>query len=80
MCRVAADQRDDDPGSEERRLGAPALLGEIPPAQPRQENTQQGRQQRADPVHGKERNSPVTVGEARADAAQRDGEVCAGCF
>lgn len=58
--RVAAHQRDDHPGSKERGLGAPALLGEIPLAQARQENEQQGRQQRCDPVHGRERHSLVT--------------------
>lgn len=66
MRRVAADQRDDDPRSEERRLGAPALLGEISPARARQENEQQGGQQRGDPGHGR--------GEKLGgDAADREG-------
>lgn len=66
MRRVAADQRDDDPRSEERRLGAPALLGEISPARARQENEQQGGQQRGDPGHGR--------GEKLSgDAADREG-------
>lgn len=66
MRRVAADQRDDDPRSEQRGLGAPALLGEISPARARQEDEQQGRQQRGDPGHGR--------GERLAsDAADREG-------
>lgn len=68
--RVAADQRDDDPGSEERRLGAPALLGEIPPTRARQENEQQGGQQRGDPGHGRGQG---LVGE-RGGGGQRDRE------
>lgn len=65
MRRIAADQRDDDPRSEEWRLGAPVLLGEISPARARQENEQQGRQQRGDPEHGR--------GEKLAgDAADRE--------
>lgn len=51
--RVAADQCDDDPRSEERRLGAPALLGEISPARGQQKKGQQDKQKRADRVHGR---------------------------
>lgn len=53
MRRVAADQCDDDPRSEERRLGAPALLGEISPARGQQKKGQQDKQKRGDPEHGK---------------------------
>lgn len=61
MGRVAADQRDDNPGSEERGLGAPALLGEISAVRNRQQNVEQGRQQRGDPEHGRgDSNSPET--------------------
>lgn len=66
MRRVAADQRDDDPRSEELRLGAPALLGEISPARAQQEDVQQGKQQRGDPEHG--RGEKLAV-----DAAYREG-------
>lgn len=74
MRRVAADQRDDDPGSEKRRLGAPALLREISPARAWQEKAQQGRQQRSDPGHGR-------GDELGGDAADREGRRrcrCAG--
>lgn len=53
MRRVAADQCDDDPRSEERRLGAPALLGEISPARGQQKKGQQDKQKRGDPEHGR---------------------------
>lgn len=51
--RVAADQCDDDPRSEERRLGAPALLVEISPARGQQKKGQQDKQKRGDPEHGR---------------------------
>lgn len=51
--RVAADQRDGDPRSEERRLGAPVLLGEISPARGQQKKGQQDKQKRGDPEHGR---------------------------
>lgn len=53
MRRVAADQCDDDPRSEERRLGAPALLGEVSPARGQQKKGRQDKQKRVDPVHGR---------------------------
>lgn len=68
MRTVAADQRDDHPRSEERRLRAPALLGEVSPARAQQENEQQGRQQRADPEHGRGGGEQLA-----GDAADREG-------
>lgn len=53
MRRVAADECDDDPRSEERRLGAPALLGEVSPARGQQKKGRQDKQKRVDPVHGR---------------------------
>lgn len=53
MRRVAADQCDDDPRSEERRLRAPALLGEISPARGQQKKGQQDKQKRGDTEHGR---------------------------
>lgn len=68
MRRVAAHQRDDDPGSEERRLGAPALLREVSPTRARQENAQQGRQQRGDPEHGRGEKRCVVTRRTEKDA------------
>lgn len=78
MRRVAADQCDDDPRSEERRLRAPALLGEISPARGQQKKGQQDKQKRSDPEHG--RGEKLGDDEVHrvgtADAEKQESRCC----
>lgn len=48
MLRVPADEGEQDPGSEKRRLGAPALLGEISPGR---SAAGQEQEEAGEPVH-----------------------------
>lgn len=60
MLRVAANEREEDPRSEQRRLGVPALLGEICPdwsAAGRQEQ-EQGSGEEGRPKH---RDNPAKI-------------------
>lgn len=54
MLRVSANEGEEDPRSEERRLGAPALLREVSPSRTGagEEQEEQGGGEAGEPGHG----------------------------